>query len=67
MRAGSQSLPALTKSSKLRIELAASHLIGVAILRYVLALEPMASAPIERLIGDLGPRVTSYLLPPGDQ
>ncbi len=54
-------------NAKLRIELAAAQLIGVAILRYVLALEPIASAPIERLISDIGPRVSSYLLPPGKQ
>jgi AcrR family transcriptional regulator len=50
----------------LRLELAAAHLVGVAILRYVARLEPMASLPAERLVAEVGPRIQTYLedLPP---
>ncbi|MGH8957541.1 MAG: TetR/AcrR family transcriptional regulator [Acidimicrobiia bacterium] len=47
--------------ASLRVELAASHLIGVAVIRYVLRLEPLASTPIERLVSEIAPRITSYL------
>ncbi|MGH8926698.1 MAG: TetR family transcriptional regulator [Acidimicrobiia bacterium] len=46
---------------KLRVELAASHLLGVALLRYVVKLEPLAATPIEKLIEAIAPRITSYL------
>ena len=48
-------------NAKLRVELAASHLLGVALIRYVLRLEPLASTPISRLISEVAPRITSYL------
>lgn len=48
-------------NARLRVELAASHLLGVALIRYVLRLEPLASTPISRLISELAPRITSYL------
>lgn len=47
--------------ARLRVELAASHLIGLAVIRYVLRLEPLASTPIARLIEEIAPRITSYL------
>jgi AcrR family transcriptional regulator len=46
---------------KLRLELAASHLVGLAILRYVVRLEPVASAPVTKLIEEVAPRVQGYL------
>ena len=49
--------------ARLRTELAASHLVGVAVIRYVLRLEPLATTPIDRLIEEVGPRITSYLVP----
>ncbi|HLZ26757.1 MAG TPA: TetR family transcriptional regulator [Chloroflexota bacterium] len=45
----------------LRANLAAAHLIGVAVLRYVLRVEPIASADIEALVAHLTPSLTGYL------
>ncbi|GAB2785150.1 TetR/AcrR family transcriptional regulator [Streptomyces daliensis] len=45
----------------LRVELAVSQLVGVVMLRYVIKLEPIASAPSEELIGRLAPVVQSHL------
>jgi AcrR family transcriptional regulator len=47
--------------ARLRVELAASNLVGVAVIRYVLRLEPLASTPITRLIEEIAPRISSYL------
>ncbi|MGH8935588.1 MAG: TetR family transcriptional regulator [Acidimicrobiia bacterium] len=46
---------------ELRAELAASQLLGLAILRYVVRMEPVASTPVERLIEQVAPRIQSYL------
>jgi AcrR family transcriptional regulator len=45
----------------LRINLAASQLIGVAILRHVLVIEPLASAGIDDLVARLAPALNSHL------
>jgi len=45
----------------LRVELAASQLIGMAIVRYVVQVEPLASAPVEHLVSMLSPTVQRYL------
>jgi AcrR family transcriptional regulator len=45
----------------LRVELVASHLAGLAFARYQLAIEPIASTPIEDLVAWLGPTVQRYL------
>jgi AcrR family transcriptional regulator len=47
----------------LRIELAASNLVGIAILRYVVALEPLASATVDTLVAEVAPRIHGYLTP----
>jgi AcrR family transcriptional regulator len=47
----------------LRGELAASHLIGVAVLRYLVQLEPIASASTETLVTWLTPAIERYLDP----
>lgn len=47
----------------LRIELVAAQLLGVAVLRHVLELEPIASTPVERLAELVLPRVAAYLTP----
>ena len=39
----------------------ASHVMGVALLRYVLGVEPLASAPAERVAGMVGPVIQGYL------
>ncbi len=46
---------------ELRVAVAASHLIGVAIARYVVRLEPLASATVDEIIELVAPRVDSYL------
>ncbi|MFC4071132.1 TetR/AcrR family transcriptional regulator [Actinoplanes subglobosus] len=45
----------------LRITLAASHLVGLALARYVIKVEPLASAPTETLVAAVGPAVQRYL------
>lgn len=47
---------------ELRAMLAASHIMGVALLRYILRVEPLASADIETLADLLGPTVGGYLV-----
>lgn len=46
---------------RLRAELAASHMVGVAILRYVLQVEPLASAGTDELVGLIAPTLQRYL------
>ncbi|GIE74235.1 TetR family transcriptional regulator [Actinoplanes philippinensis] len=45
----------------LRITLAASHLAGLALARYVIKVEPLASSPSETLVAAVGPAVQRYL------
>jgi AcrR family transcriptional regulator len=47
--------------ANLRVELAAGHLVGVALLRYILRVEPIASAGIEELVTWLEPALDRYL------
>lgn len=47
--------------SALRLELAAAHLVGIAIMRYVVAMEPLAGMPVERIVAEVTPRIRSYL------
>jgi AcrR family transcriptional regulator len=47
--------------ANLRVELAAGHLVGVALLRYILRVEPIASAGIEELVTLLEPALDRYL------
>lgn len=49
--------------SHLRMEAAFGQLIGVVLARYVLALEPLASADLEELVELLAPTVQRYLTP----
>ncbi|MEU4265008.1 TetR family transcriptional regulator [Streptomyces sp. NPDC025273] len=44
-----------------RAELAASHMIGIAILRYVVQAEPLASADPEKIIDMVAPTLQRYL------
>jgi AcrR family transcriptional regulator len=48
----------------LRATLAASQMIGVAVLRYVVEVEPLASVPAEDLVPILGATVQRYLTGP---
>ncbi|MFC8277160.1 TetR family transcriptional regulator [Streptomyces sp. NPDC057271] len=49
---------------KFRAELAASHMIGIAILRYVIKVEPMASADPEEIVAHVAPTLQRYLTDP---
>ncbi|MFJ2348972.1 TetR/AcrR family transcriptional regulator [Streptomyces antimycoticus] len=44
-----------------RAQLAAGHLIGVAMLRYVIRMEPMASAEVDDIVAMVGPTLRRYL------
>jgi AcrR family transcriptional regulator len=48
----------------LRVELVASHLMGLAFARYQLRIEPIASAGVDELVGWIGPTVQRYLTGP---
>jgi len=48
------------RDRELRAELAVSHLIGVAVLRYVIRLEPLASTPRGALVRRIGPTIQGY-------
>jgi AcrR family transcriptional regulator len=50
--------------TELRLELVASHLIGLAFARYQLKIEPIASTGIDRLVASIGPTVERYLADP---
>jgi AcrR family transcriptional regulator len=39
----------------------ASHLVGVAVVRYVVRIEPLASAPVDEIVELVGPRLQSYV------
>ncbi|MFI6486597.1 TetR family transcriptional regulator [Streptomyces sp. NPDC050564] len=58
--AGQLDLP----DAELRAELAAAQLVGVAMLRYVIKVEPLASADPERIIGRVAPVVQGHLTNP---
>ncbi|MFY4721220.1 TetR family transcriptional regulator [Streptomyces sp. LaBMicrA B280] len=47
--------------AELRAELAAAQLVGTAMLRYVLKLEPLASADVEEIIARVAPVVQKHL------
>jgi AcrR family transcriptional regulator len=47
--------------AELRVELVASHLMGLAFARYQLKIEPIASAPVDDLVAMVGPTVQRYL------
>ncbi|MER6673929.1 TetR family transcriptional regulator [Streptomyces sp. NPDC000983] len=48
----------------LRAELAAAQLVGVAMMRYVMKIEPLASADPERIIARVAPVVQGHLMSP---
>jgi AcrR family transcriptional regulator len=48
----------------LRVELVASHLMGLAFARYQLRIEPIASTGIDKLVEWIGPTVQRYLTEP---
>jgi hypothetical protein len=50
--------------AELRVELVASHLVGLAFARYQLKIEPLATAGIEQLVAWMGPTIERYLTDP---
>lgn len=50
-----------TSDIEVRAELTASHLIGLGILRYVVAVEPLASTLDDAIVAAVGPTVQRYL------
>jgi AcrR family transcriptional regulator len=53
------------EDAEIRGSLVSSQLIGLALLRYVLRTEPLASASIEQIEAMIGPTINRYLLEPG--
>ncbi|MET9863372.1 TetR family transcriptional regulator [Streptomyces smyrnaeus] len=53
--------------AELRVGLAAAQLVGAALLRHVIRLEPVASEPLEGVIARLAPVVQHHLTGPGPQ
>lgn len=51
--------------AELRAELAAAQLVGIAMLRYVIKVEPLASADPEQIITRVAPVVQAHLTGPG--
>jgi AcrR family transcriptional regulator len=49
--------------SELRVQMAVAHLLGIAVIRYAIRLEPLASIPVEQVIAQVTPRLESYLDP----
>jgi len=47
--------------ARLRASLVGTQLIGLALARYVVAVEPLASAPIDDLVRAVGPTIQRYL------
>jgi len=50
---------------ELRAELAAAQLVGIVMLRYVIRIEPLASAPAEEIVARVAPVVQGHLTGPG--
>lgn len=48
------------RNTQVRVELAMAHLLGVAVIRYVVKVEPVASLEVGRVIDLVAPRVQSY-------
>lgn len=54
----------VVRAGPFHVELAAGHLVGVALVRYGLRLEPMASAPIDAVVAEVAPAIDRYLTMP---
>lgn len=51
------------KDAALRAELAGSHLIGAALLRYVYRIPPLCDVPVDQVITPVGATIQQYLQP----
>ncbi|HZD23320.1 MAG TPA: TetR family transcriptional regulator [Acidimicrobiia bacterium] len=49
------------ENARLRAVLMASHMVGIAVTRYVVRLEPIASASVDDIITLVAPRIQSYV------
>jgi Tetracyclin repressor-like, C-terminal domain len=49
-------------NARLRASLVASQIVGLGITRYVLELEPIASAGVDELAAAIGPNIQRYLV-----
>lgn len=47
--------------AELRVSLVASQMVGLAMTRYLLQVEPMASAPAEQIVTLIGPTIQRYM------
>lgn len=50
--------------AELRIDLAMSQLLGIAYLRHILRVEPLASTPVDELINRVAPVISSHFMCP---
>ena len=48
--------------AQLRVELAVSQMLGLAVVRYVIAMEPLASLPADELVDRLAPVLQQHLI-----
>jgi hypothetical protein len=49
--------------AELRVDLAMPQLLGIAFLRYILQVDPIATQPIRELIARVAPIITAHLTP----
>jgi hypothetical protein len=52
------------RDAKLRVTYVASQVFGLALVRYILRLEPLASAKRDRVVTDIAPSIQRYLTEP---
>jgi AcrR family transcriptional regulator len=52
------------KEAPLRASLVASQMVGMAMARYIIKLEPLASAPAETVVALIGPTIQRYIADP---
>jgi hypothetical protein len=52
------------EEGRLRVTLCGSQLVGLGMARYVIAVEPLASLPVDRLVELYGPTLQRYLAEP---
>lgn len=55
---------AVPEPARLRAELVGSHLMGLALARYVVRIEPLASTPVDAVADWVGPTLQRYLTGP---
>jgi AcrR family transcriptional regulator len=55
------------EQARLRAMLAATNLVGTAILRYVMRVPPLATLPTDAVVGLIAPSVTRYLTAPAEE